>query len=290
MIEFEHEQSIGFANPKTEAAAMTQANPSDPRPTDSRWPTDLLGREFRGKRVLVTGSSRGIGAAVAAAFAELGATVAIHGRDRDAVAALAARMGADTVPLAGDFADRGQVRDVVERGIAALGGLDVLINNAGTMLGRVALADIDDDLLQRQFDLNAASAVIASRTALPALIASRGAIINTGSISGRTGGSPGSALYSAAKAFQASLARSLATELASHGIRVNAVSPGTIATDFHDRYSTSEKLAQTAARIPLKRLGEAQDCVGAYLFLASSRLAGYITGQVIEVNGGQFFG
>lgn len=264
---------------------MTEA-----RQPASHWPTDLLDQDFRGKRVLVTGSSRGIGAAVAAAFVDLGASVAIHGRDAAALAALASRMGGGTVPLAGDFADRAQVRDVVERAMAALGGLDILINNAGTMLGRVALADIDDDFLQRQFDLNAASAVIASRTALPALIATRGTIVNTGSISGRTGGSAGSALYSAAKAFQTSLARSLATELAPHGIRVNAVSPGTVATDFHDRYSTPEKLAQTAARIPLKRLGTAEDCVGAYLFLASSRLAGYITGQVIEVNGGQFYG
>lgn len=253
------------------------------------WPADLLAQEFRGKRVLVTGSSRGIGAAVAAAFAQLGARVAIHGRDMTALEAVAAGMGAGVVPLAGDFADKAEVRRVVESAVDRLGGLDVLINNAGTMLGRVALGDIDDEFLQRQFDLNAASAVIASRTALPALIASKGAIVNTGSISGRTGGSAGSSLYSAAKAFQASLARSLATELAPHGIRVNAVSPGTIDTDFHQRYSTPDKLTQTAARIPLKRLGTAQDCVGAYLFLASGRLAGYITGQVIEVNGGQFY-
>ncbi|BAI76280.1 short-chain dehydrogenase/reductase (plasmid) [Azospirillum sp. B510] len=259
----------------------------------ARWPADLLARDFHGKRVLVTGGSRGIGAAVASAFAQLGARVAIHGRDRAAVEAAAARIGAgagpDVLALAGDFVDKAQTRAVVEQAVERLGGLDVLINNAGTMLGRVGLADIDDGFLQRQFDLNAASAVVASRTALPALIGSAGVIVNTGSISGRTGGSAGSSLYSAAKAFQASLARSLATELAPHGIRVNAVSPGTIDTDFHQRYSTPDKLSQTASRIPLKRLGTAEDCVGAYLFLASRTLAGYITGQVIEVNGGQFY-
>lgn len=257
--------------------------------TEPTWPADLLARDFTGKRVLVTGSSRGIGAAVAGAFADLGATVVVHGRDEAAVTATARRIGGNAIPLTADFADRAQVRGLVGRAVDALDGLDILINNAGTMLGRVTLADIDDDFLQTQFDLNAASALIASRTALPALIASRGSIVNTGSISGRTGGSPGSSLYSAAKAFQASLARSLATELAPHGIRVNAVSPGTIDTDFHQRYSTADKLAQTAARIPLKRLGTAEDCVGAYLFLASNRLAGYITGQTIEVNGGQYY-
>ncbi|HYD98976.1 MAG TPA: SDR family oxidoreductase [Alphaproteobacteria bacterium] len=254
------------------------------------WPATLLGDALRGRRVLVTGSSRGIGAAVAAAFADLGAAVAIHGRDEAGLAAAAAGMAGSVVPLAGDFADRAQVAAVVERAVAALGGLDILVNNAGTMLGRVMLPDIDDAFLQRQLNLNAASAVIASRVALPALAESRGTIINTVSISGRTGGSPGSSLYSAAKAFQASLARSLATELAPRGIRVNAVSPGTIDTDFHARYSTPEKLAQTAARIPLGRIGTAQDCVGAYLFLAAPALSGYITGQVIEVNGGQFYG
>lgn len=164
----------------------------------------------------------------------------------------------------------------------------MLINNAGTMLGRVPAESVTAEHYARVADLNARSVVLLCGGAIPLLRQSTaGAIVNTVSISARTGGSPGSSLYSAAKAFVATHTRALARELAPDGIRVNAVSPGTIMTDFHRRYSTPEKLEATAASIPLKRLGTAEDCVGAYLFLSAPKLSGYITGQVIEVNGGQ---
>jgi 3-oxoacyl-[acyl-carrier protein] reductase len=179
------------------------------------------------------------------------------------------------------------VRAVVAGAVEALGGLDVLVNNAGHMLGRTPLAAITDATLDRVFDLNARSVVVACREALPALGASRGAIVNVTSISARTGGSPGSSLYSASKAFVSTFTRALATELAPQGIRVNAVSPGTIATRFHEVYSTPEKLEATRQRIPLQRLGAAEDCAAAFLYLASPSLSGYVTGQILEVNGGQ---
>ena len=113
---------------------------------------------------------------------------------------------------------------------------------------------------------------------------------NVSSISARTGGSPGSSLYSGAKAFVSTFTRSLARELAMYDIRVNALSPGTIATAFHERHSTPEKLESTRKSIPMARLGAAEDCAGTALFLASDALSGYVTGQVIEVNGGQFMG
>ena len=179
------------------------------------------------------------------------------------------------------------VRRVVGEAVAELGGLDVLVNNAGHMVGRIPLAEMSDDALDAVFDLNARSVVMACRAALPALAASRGNIINVTSISARSGGSAGSALYSAAKAFVATFTRALATELAPQGIRVNAVSPGTIMTRFHEIYSSPEKLEGTRQRIPLQRLGTGEDCAGAFLYLASPRLGGYVTGQTIEVNGGQ---
>ena len=238
---------------------------------------------LEGKRVLITGASRGIGAAAARLFAEAGCRLALHYRREPAEAA--SIEGA--VLLQADFAARTAPQRIVDEAVAALGGLDILINNAGHMLGRTVLAEIDDGVIDRVFDLNARSVVTASRAALPALRASRGVIINVSSISAHTGGSAGSALYSAAKAFVATFTKALATELAPDGIRVNAVSPGTIMTEFHEIYSTPAKLEATRAKIPLQRLGEGEDCAGAFLFLASERLGGYVTGQIVEVNGGQ---
>jgi 3-oxoacyl-[acyl-carrier protein] reductase len=260
------------------------------RPTP--WPADLLARDFTDARVLVTGSSRGIGAALALAFAELGAQVALHGRDySDTLWSLADRLGAaagrKAVVVTGNFADATETKLAVAQAIEGLGGLDILVNNAGTMLGRHKAESLTEATLNEVLSLNGKSLLTASQVAFPALCRSkRGCIVNTTSISARTGGSPGSLAYSAAKAFVSTATRSLATEWAEHGIRVNAVSPGTIDTDFHQRYSSPEKLAATAAKLPMRRLGRAEDCVGAYLFLASPTLSGYITGQIIEVNGG----
>ena len=238
---------------------------------------------LEGKRVLITGASRGIGAAAARLLAEAGARLALHYRREPAEAGTIE----GAALLQADFADRSSPARVVEAAVEALGGLDVLINNAGHMLGRTRLADMDDAALDRVFDLNARSVVAASRAALAALRASGGSIINVTSISARSGGSAGSALYSASKAFVSTFTRALATELAGDGIRVNAVSPGTIMTEFHEVYSTPEKLEGTRKQIPLQRLGQGDDCAGAFLFLASERLGGYVTGQILEVNGGQ---
>lgn len=256
------------------------------------WPADLLQRDFRDRKILVTGSSRGIGAAVARAFAELGAKIVLHGRaETPALRDLAASIGREAVHrpsiVTGNFADSNATRRAVDQAIDHLGGLDILINNAGTMMGRHPAASLAEATLDEILSLNAKSVVTAAQQAFPALRASSmAAVVNTTSISARSGGSAGSLAYSGAKAFVSTATRSLATEWAADGIRVNAVSPGTIDTDFHQRYSSPEKLAATAAKIPQKRLGRAEDCVGAYLFLASPSLAGYITGQVIEVNGG----
>lgn len=204
-----------------------------------------------GKRVLVTGASRGIGAAAARAFAAAGCRLALHHRGEPGEAAA----HADAALVQGDFGSMEEVRRVVAKAVAALGGLDVLVNNAGHMLGRIPLAATTDEDLDRVFDLNARSVVVACRAALPALAASGGSIINVTSISARTGGSPGSSLYSASKAFVATFTRSLAVELAPQEIRVSAVSPGTIRTRFHEVYSSPEKLEATRRTVPLQRLG-----------------------------------
>lgn len=248
---------------------------------------------FAGSRVLVTGAGAGIGQAVARLFLATGATVVAHAGRRAASVEAVFGPGKDADPArtfvtAADFAQAGAAARVVGDAVERMGGLDILVNNAGTMIGRIPLADTAGDAWHQVVDLNARSVVEACAAAVPHLKAGRApAIVNTVSISARTGGSPGSSLYSAAKAFVATHTRALARELAPAGIRVNAVSPGTIMTDFHRRYSTPEKLEATRATIPMGRLGTAEDCAPAYLFLASAALGGYITGQVIEVNGGQ---
>ncbi|MCB8837844.1 SDR family NAD(P)-dependent oxidoreductase [Aurantimonas sp. VKM B-3413] len=251
---------------------------------------------FAGRRIVVTGAGRGIGAAVARAFLACGGRVVAHaGRslehaEKDLLAGMAAAERERLTLLVEDLSDPGGGERLAEAVLAASGGLiDVLVNNAGTMGGRVAAEAIDAAQYDAVLDLNIRQVVALTSGLLPALKTGREpAIVNTSSISARIGGSPGSSLYSASKAFVSTWTRALARELAPDGIRVNAVSPGTIMTDFHRRYSTKEKLDATAASIPMKRLGTAEDCAPAYLFLASALLSGYITGQVIEVNGGQF--
>ena len=253
---------------------------------------------FEGRLVAVTGAGRGIGAAVTAAFLACGARVVAHaGRSLD-------HAGVDLLPrlsaserdrltlLTADLSKGGAGRELGETIAAESGGrLDVLVNNAGTMEGRFPASEIGAAEFDRVVDLNIRSVVELTTALIPALRAAEGAaIVSTSSISATTGGSAGSSLYSASKAFVSTWTRALARELAPDAIRVNAVSPGTIMTDFPRRYSSQEKLDKTAASIPLKRLGTAEDCAPAYVFLASSALSGYITGQILEINGGQFMG
>ncbi|WP_445679942.1 SDR family NAD(P)-dependent oxidoreductase [Radicibacter daui] len=258
--------------------------------TNHGYASNLFARE----QVVVTGARRGIGAAVARAFLATGARVFAHsgitkaGNEDELLAGLDEESRSRLTLAEGDLASEEGCLQLAAAIKAAFDRVDVLVNNAGTMLGRKPAAEMDAGHYAQVVDLNARSAVLLTGELIPLLARSgHGAIVNTSSISARTGGSPGSSVYSAAKAFITTWTRALARELAPQGIRANVVSPGTIMTDFHRRYSTPEKLTATAAGIPLGRLGTAEDCAGAYLFLSSATLSGYITGQVIEVNGGQ---
>lgn len=248
--------------------------------------------DLAGKAVLITGASTGIGAALARAFGAQGARVGLHYHASAAPAeALAAeiRAGGGTVELIrADLSAGAGARQAVAQAVAAFGGLDGLINNAGGMVRRVAYAEVTEADYDEIMDLNARSVLVASQAAIaPLKAAGGGFIINTSSIAARNGASGGAGLYGSSKAFVHNVTRGMAKELIPFGIRVNGVAPGVIATAFHDRYSTEAQLQAALATIPAGRLGVAEECVGAYLFLASAALSGYVIGQVIEVNGGQ---
>lgn len=248
--------------------------------------------DLAGKAVLITGASIGIGAALARAFAAQGAMVGLHYNSSQAAAeTLAAEIeaGQGRVHLIrADVSKGDQARRAVEECAQAFGRLDGLINNAGAMVRRVAYEKVTEADYDEIMDLNARSVIVTTAAAIPHLKAAGGGfIINTTSIAARNGASGGAGLYGSSKAFVHDATRGMAKELIPFGIRVNAVAPGVIATAFHERYSTKAQLDAACATIPQGRLGTPEDCVGAYLFLASGLLSPYIIGQVIEVNGGQ---
>lgn len=249
--------------------------------------------EFQGKRILVTGASTGIGAAVAKRFGALGAHVAVHYNTSEApareVVEAIERAGGQAFTLQQDVSTAEGAVAVVDRAAERLGGLDILVNNAGDMLGRVPAGDIEASHYARVMDLNVRSVTLATRAALAHFRrqGEGGNIINTTSVAARNGGGPGASLYASAKAFVSSFTRGMAKELAGDGVRVNAVAPGVIVTPFHDRHSSDAQLEAMRAGIPMGRLGTPEECVGAFLFLASDAMSGYVTGQILEVNGGQ---
>jgi len=251
-----------------------------------------LASDLAGRVVLVTGASTGIGAAAARASAGVGCRVAIHYNASlnraEEVAADVRFEGAEAFLVGGDLTTSQKAREVVEATVAHFGAIDVLVNNAGGLVRRVPIAEIDDAFFDAVMDLNVRSLVAACSAAVPHMRrAGRGNIINVTSIAARHGGGGGAVMYAAAKGFVSTFTHGLAKEVVKDNIRVNAVSPGVITTPFHERWSTPQMLESFRGTIPMGRLGTAEECSGAFLYLASDQLSGYVTGQILEVNGGQ---
>lgn len=249
--------------------------------------------DLEGKAVLITGASTGIGAAAARAFAGCGARVAIHYNASEAEAQSVAQdvraAGAEAALVRGDVTAEADVERVVAETRAAFGRIDVLVNNAGGMLGRIRIEDYTIAHIDRVLALNVTQVALFMRAVVPGMREQKwGNVINVSSIAARNGGGGGAILYAAAKGFVSTATRGWAKEVVGDGIRVNAVSPGVITTPFHERYSTAAQLEAMRATVPMNRLGAADECAGTFLYLASDALSGYVTGQVIEVNGGQY--
>lgn len=245
---------------------------------------------FKGKVVWVTGSSTGIGRAIAEKFAECGADVVVHGNSNAAEAEITLKnvqdKGAEAHLVIGDVTDRKQVDGMVEEITSKFGRIDVLVNNAGTMVKRARIEDLEAETLEKIININFTSVFHVTQAVLPVMkTLEKGSIINMTSIAARNGGGGGAVAYAAAKGAVSTFTRGLAKELAADNIRVNGIAPGIITTPFHDRYSTPELRKAMASQVPLGREGTPEEIAGTAVYLASD-IASYITGEIIEVNGG----
>jgi 3-oxoacyl-[acyl-carrier protein] reductase len=252
-----------------------------------------MATDLKNKVVLITGASTGIGAAAARAFGEQGSKVVVHyNASKDAADKVAREVksaGGDALLVGGDVTKSANVKRIVADALAGFGRIDVLVNNAGGLVQRTRIEDYSEDFLHQVLDLNVIQVAMFMHEVVPAMRKQGGGnVINVSSIAARHGGGGGAIVYAGAKGFISTATKGWAKELVGDKIRVNAVSPGVITTPFHERYSTSEQLKAMQATIPMNRLGTAEECAGTFIYLASDAMSGYVTGQVIEVNGGQY--
>ena len=250
----------------------------------------MIYEDLKGKKVLVTGSSSGIGQATAVMFSQQGCFVGVHyfrtkaGGEKTLEQV---KKNSDGILLCADMREEKQVKEMVDKFAEAAGGIDILVNNAGSLIDRqpfeTATVEYHDDV----YATNVRSIFLATRSALPYLKQSKGNIVNIGSLAGHTGGAGGSGIYAGAKAAVATETISMATEFARYGIRVNSVLPGLIETRFHERFSSPQRKKEIAEQTPLGRNGTADDVAKVILFLTSDAAA-FITGEYIAVNGGLY--
>ena len=236
-----------------------------------------------GKTALITGASGGIGAAIAKALHDAGATIAISGTRVEALEKVKTEVGERVHILPCNLSNPEEVEKLVPAAEAALGGLDILVNNAGITKDGLAMRMKDEDW-SSVLDVNLTANFRLARAAMKLMMRKRfGRIINITSIVGVTG-NPGQANYVASKAGLIGLTKSIAQELATRGVTANCVAPGFIATPMTDGLNDKQKEA-ILARIPAARMGTPADIAAAVLYLASDE-AGYVTGQTLHVNGG----
>lgn len=249
--------------------------------------------KLAGKNILITAGAQGIGESITKHFIDSGANVAIHYfssvKTADQLVGYATSKGQKAVAISGDLTKESDANAMVEETVEALGGLDILINNAGSLVARKMLDELESEFWHKVMDINLTSMMFVTKAASPYLAKnSNSSIVNLASLAGRKGGHPGSLAYSTSKGAILTLTRALSSELGPQGTRVNAVSPGLIlGTSFHNTHTTKESADATIAGIPIQRAGNAADVARAVVYLASE-YDGFITGATLDINGGVY--
>ncbi|MEP2023786.1 MAG: glucose 1-dehydrogenase [Reichenbachiella sp.] len=246
-----------------------------------------------GKNVLITAGAQGIGESITRHFIDNGANVAIHyfsSADKaNELTKYAIAKGQQAIAISGDLTKEAEANELMNKTVETLGGLDILINNAGSLVARKMLDEMEADFWHKVMDINMTSMMFVTRAAAPHLAKNESSsIVNLASLAGRKGGHPGSLVYSTSKGAILTFTRALASELGPKGTRVNAVAPGLIlGTSFHNTHTSKESADKTTAEIPIQRAGNANDVARAVLYLASE-YDGFITGATLDINGGVY--
>lgn len=247
---------------------------------------------LKDRRAVITGAGRGIGRAIAEAFAARGAEVLVHyhsSKDKaEEVVETIISNGGTAWAAGADLTDPASTKALFAQVEERWGAVDILVNNAGDLVARCKIKDFPDELIETVIKTNIHTALYSCREAIPLLKKGiKPSIVNIGSIAGHNGGLNGATLYAATKGAIHTFTVGLAKELAPT-VRVNAIAPGVIETDFHVRHSTDERLQAIAQNTPLQRNGTADDMAAAALLLCGDGGA-FITGEVININGGLWF-
>nr|WP_320119761.1 3-oxoacyl-ACP reductase FabG [uncultured Marinifilum sp.] len=246
-----------------------------------------------GKNILITAGAQGIGESITKHFIDRGANVAIHyfssADTANKLVEYASSKGQKAIAISGDLTKEDDANAMLAKTVEFFGGLDILINNAGSLVARRMLNQMEAEFWNKVMDINLTSMMFVTRAASPYLAKNENSsIINLASLAGRKGGHPGSLAYSTSKGAILTFTRALASELGPQGTRVNAVAPGLIlGTSFHNTHTTKESADETIAGIPIQRAGNADDVARAVVYLASE-YDGFITGATLDINGGVY--
>ncbi|MFY0627439.1 MAG: SDR family oxidoreductase [Reichenbachiella sp.] len=249
--------------------------------------------KLAGKNILITAGAQGIGESITRHFIDIGANVAIHyfssAETADQLTDYAVGKGQKAIAISGDLTKEADANALVKQTVEALGSLDILINNAGSLVGRRMLGEMEIEFWNKVMDINLTSMMFVTKAASPHLAKNESSsIVNLASLAGRKGGHSGSLVYSTSKGAILTFTRALSSELGPQGTRVNSVAPGLIlGTSFHNTHTTKESADATTAGIPIQRAGNADDVARAVLYLASE-YDGFITGATLDINGGVY--